>query len=1108
MSTPLAHYSFLPWLRRGIGNLIAEHDALGVDPIGAMALERANMAVGLTVKSTDIADSSLDENLIEKTFKMLGPPDILAISATAIIHVEPKPKVNNYEANGLPYIEFYEEDFLWAYTPAGVDTGAGAGKLTPWLALICLKDSEFTLGSTSDGRTYVTIANDAIAHVFHDETQHWAWGHVHLNTEMAAATIGAQIAEVTSELAADPDTGLSRLLCPRKLVKETEYTAFLIPAFETGRLAGLSASYTGVYAQQMSWGLGTDYATKTRGYDYPVYYSWKFRTGLYGDFESLARLLAAVVLPPELGKRDMYIADAGYGLDSTTPESTVLGIEGALKPPGFVSDTWTNGPGDEAYRSHLRKLLNLSIDNENQDTLTPAAVADAITLPFYSSGLGEDPIVTPEIFGRWHGLVTRLQQSPNPNYAWVNGLNLDPRNRATAGLGTNVIKKNQEDYMRRAWLQVKQINEANDKIRKAALAGQINSSVFAKHLKPYESATQNGSADKLIRITRGMHSFLKLDTADPSTKITIAQTIKASLVPNASQSASFAKLTRPGKKSNKKLNALGGMGATLLHENVTHNFNLGFIETAALKAAPVVAVNTSLVSNTITAAISTFILDDKAMASEGFFGSLLAETNYNNLFQVGRKTTLKARIDANGDLNPNSKNLAKALVDSISSSVDGTATGDPHTIRCATPQFHAIWDPSVTAKAYLNLVVDIDTGGAGGVIARATSLSDIQAFQTLFNGFSTYQNVQLVGIPELPAIDGPIITALHSNITGALQQKGLMISRIASGITVNVRDPLTQVITQHTIDKLKPIMAYPIYEDPMFRELKAISQEYILPNLKEVPVNSITLLETNQAFIEAYMAGLNHEMSRELLWREFPTDQRGSYFRQFWDVSDDVFQSNPEMKLDIKKMHLWHSALGSHSPRVATNTSGTYLVLLVRGELLKKYPNTQVYAQKAAYTTPGVADTPRTLASDTNPANLKTPVFMAELDPDIYLFGFDLDKAEAQGDSDDVNKPGWFFVLRERPGQIRFGLDDFTPIDPDDPTWPTGDPTTWNDLAWEHLVATADDLKEYQIDVTHALSPVPGTPTATWGKNAADMAFILYQNPVMFCRHAQEMLPD
>ena len=38
------------------------------------------------------------------------------------------------------------------------------------------------------------------------------------------------------------------------------------------------------------------------------------------------------------------------------------------------------------------------------------------------------------------------------------------------------------------------------------------------------------------------------------------------------------------------------------------------------------------------------------------------------------------------------------------------------------------------------------------------------------------------------------------------------------------------------------------------------------------------------------MVGLNYEMSRQLLWNGYPTDQRGSYFRQFWDVSAYVPQ--------------------------------------------------------------------------------------------------------------------------------------------------------------------------------------------------------------------------
>jgi len=41
-------------------------------------------------------------------------------------------------------------------------------------------------------------------------------------------------------------------------------------------------------------------------------------------------------------------------------------------------------------------------------------------------------------------------------------------------------------------------------------------------------------------------------------------------------------------------------------------------------------------------------------------------------------------------------------------------------------------------------------------------------------------------------------------------------------------------------------------------------------------------METNPKFIEALMTGANQEMARELRWRKYPTDQKGSYFRMFW----------------------------------------------------------------------------------------------------------------------------------------------------------------------------------------------------------------------------------
>ena len=52
-------------------------------------------------------------------------------------------------------------------------------------------------------------------------------------------------------------------------------------------------------------------------------------------------------------------------------------------------------------------------------------------------------------------------------------------------------------------------------------------------------------------------------------------------------------------------------------------------------------------------------------------------------------------------------------------------------------------------------------------------------------------------------------------------------------------------------------MAYPEFDIPMYKPLLGLSAEHFLPNIDKIPQNTITLLETNQRFIEAYMVGLN-----------------------------------------------------------------------------------------------------------------------------------------------------------------------------------------------------------------------------------------------------------
>jgi hypothetical protein len=351
-------------------------------------------------------------------------------------------------------------------------------------------------------------------------------------------------------------------------------------------------------------------------------------------------------------------------------------------------------------------------------------------------------------------------------------------------------------------------------------------------------------------------------------------------------------------------------------------------------------------------------------------------------------------------------------------------------------------------------------------------------------------------------------------------------ARVLAGLTIPARfRPLV-------VDHFREVMAYPEIDVPMYKPLADKSAELFLPNLNLIPPNTISLLETNQRFIESYMVGLNHEMARELLWREYPTDQQGSYFRQFWDPAAQLSPAGEtpdarrERLRDIPPLHEWTltSTLGSHDHREALpGASEEEVVLVIRGELLKRYPTAVVYAQRAKWrTTSGQIDldTERDLddllpAEELDPprTKLRTPLYEARVLPDITFFGFDLTAETAKGGNPNEPNPdpGWFFVIRERPGEPRFGFD----VDP------AAQLNVWNDVAWS--------------DVRSATAPAfvvagPGAPPLSlteptgdaiekheqwledkdlhWGGdlNSSEIAYVLYQAPVLVAVHAAEML--
>jgi hypothetical protein len=327
---------------------------------------------------------------------------------------------------------------------------------------------------------------------------------------------------------------------------------------------------------------------------------------------------------------------------------------------------------------------------------------------------------------------------------------------------------------------------------------------------------------------------------------------------------------------------------------------------------------------------------------------------------------------------------------------------------------------------------------------------------------------------------------------------------------------------------LAEVMCYPSFDTPMYKPLVARSAELFLPNIHLIPENSISLLETNQAFIEAYLVGLNHEFGRELLWRGYPTDQRGSFFRQFWDAASYLDPGGDpaaarERLRDIPPIHRWaaSSRLGDHDNRQAAGPPRDEVVLTIRGDLLAKYPTAVIYAHKAQWRPLGgpINNKLQRMPVELSPAEeeappvhlVKTPLYQAKVEPDIYFLGFDLTVEEARGESGDKpdDDAGWFFVIKERPSEPRFGLD----------TGTGSALAVWNDLNWATALPAG---RRFLPSVRAAALKVPaGAPAdldkipqwnedkfVEWGPNSssADLAYILYQAPVLVATHAAEML--
>ena len=568
---PIASYTFLPFARQGLGARVQEADQATVPGI------RASIPLSLTINA-ELLDGSSNSQDVPRNIQLYGPGDLIGCERVAVVRTEPRDGVTNFETNYLPFVEFYDEDFLWRYTPSA--TFEADKRLRPWLTLLVLADgeNEFRDDIVPGGKLPAIQVLDTT--VYPDTDTTWAWAHVHTNAALGGnpADHQSNAVRLGNLVAENRDSAYARLLSPRILRPNTAYRAFVIPTFESGRLAGLNKAPSGAeFPTQHAWAAGqTDEPNR-----HPVYFSWSFRTGEVGDFEYLVRLLVPQTVDPQVGHRPFDTTKPGANLPEISELGGILRLGGALRAPLITLsveeraeyDKFENWPvpRPHLFQKDMAALVNLAGDYTDQT----AQVANDATGINGIAGT-HDPWIVPPLYGRWHAQLSRLdadRADPNlPTPHWVDELNLDPRYRAGAGLGTSVVQANQEAYMEAAWQQVGKVLEANSRIRFGHMA-LMSSLVLHKYRLGKLAAA---SDDRLLAITAPVQRRILTSGK------TIGYTMRQSTVPPTLIGTTMRTALRPRARIAK----LGGFTDARPANKLVDRVNSGEVSAAPPKTVP------------------------------------------------------------------------------------------------------------------------------------------------------------------------------------------------------------------------------------------------------------------------------------------------------------------------------------------------------------------------------------------------------------------------------------------------------------------------------------------------------------------------------------------
>ncbi|MFT4013708.1 MAG: hypothetical protein QM682_09945 [Paracoccus sp. (in: a-proteobacteria)] len=1105
----LGDYAFVPFVRTGLAAAIKD------PPQGNRAVIEARV---------EVADSAnpATSQAVSRTLALYGPGDVTGIDPAQVIRREPAPDSTDAEQGYMAHIEFALPDFPWMFSPEPV-----SGDICkPWLALVVC---EAALTHIEPSRAELP----AQIWTKKGQLQPLQENHRFCHAQVVGAAIdpaGPRLrgdAADTVETRLSPEHGpanLARILCPRRLDDGVTYVAALVPAYDCGVRAGLG---TGGGTLAPAW-------TRAPGDDQddvvlPVYDFWTFRTAPGGTFRQLAERIEGLAAPWAIGRRLIDLSRPG-GAIPELPE----GDSGAIQILKCALYSPANQPPGQAVPTEWpvahRDAVRLRVDQAN-DIADPdlPRVGARLYARFQRAASRLGPV-----FG------TPAASADAADADWFAQLNTDPMLRIVASLGAKVVRRDQEALMQAAWAQVEGIRRANQALVWAGMAEVVNISIRDRHIAVLEpGALMQVTRNLHAKLRDSGHD--RTVWAAVTNSRTAATTMSGAFRRALRQGGGIARkmagavegamVAGPGGFADHRrayrtpdgIRGISKAGLAFFAPDLVAR-RLGVAPDAALAQLDR-RMGVLAKGNALAQLSAGEWRGPDGMAGNAMAGALLDRLGAQvGRVQAGDPEAAQGLAESLAEILVGIGNSGLATADRAKTALGGVAQVVP---RVDLPG-RVVARPQVATQPQATLPGATLPGVAGRITRPGTTTGPLTGTRPgLGSGLGTGlgsgpvltdrpQDIPVL-IPTEPAarfetdisrwVSGQLadlgrtpLKTLRDRLATMVRDQAAppMMQMDLGALTVSKPAVLAQIDPRATaraafkgrltlagaaipadwidIQGLRPIMAAPEFRRPMSRALEDMDRDWLVPGLGTIAERDfVTLLSINPGFAEAFLIGASDEMGRELLWRDYPTDQRGTYFKRFWDAEEDEL-TGPIHRFSRRPIGS-HFIIGGDKPGATTGAGA--LALVVRGELLRRFPDTFIMAIRA------VSDAvPPTFAAGTEARVL----FHSYMKPDYTIVGFDLTPEQ-------LGPQNWWIVLAQNPTAPRFGLD----LNPSAST--AHDSLDWADFGTIPPGGFLGAGRSFDVK-----DPNGKPDTVRWPGHAGVVARILLTNPIRAAWRADTLI--